>query len=178
MPRRSEGNDIVVVVVAKRRGRAVVLTGHARGTPDVVIDVADGLSQRIRHGLGKTVRAVLHVNRASLAVRLPGHGLDPSVVIGTKIRQFKNRNFRVGNSNLLIIEACEYKRTFLHVHPDILVLTNIEADHLDYYKDLADYKNAFRELVKKVPKKRAIVIREKGAHLKDITGEATVIMIR
>lgn len=109
---------------------------------------------------------------AMIALIAEKAGLDPSVVIGTKIRQFKNRNFRVGKSNLLIIEACEYKRTFLHVHPDILVLTNIEADHLDYYKDLSDYKDAFRELVKKVPKKGAIVIREKGAHLKNITGNA------
>ncbi|MFH1534136.1 MAG: Mur ligase domain-containing protein [Nitrospirota bacterium] len=109
---------------------------------------------------------------AMIALIATKAGLDPSVVIGTKIKQFKNRNFRVGDSNLLIIEACEYKRTFLHVHPDILVLTNIEADHLDYYKDLEDYKNAFKDLAKRVSKKGAIIINEKGAHLKDIVGDA------
>lgn len=99
-------------------------------------------------------------------------GLDPSVVIGTKIKQFKNKNFRVGDSEYLIIEACEYKRTFLAIHPDILVLTNIEADHLDYYKDLDDYKNAFKDLVKKVPKNGQILINDKSKHLKDIVKNA------
>ena len=99
-------------------------------------------------------------------------GLDPSVVIGTKITQFKNKNFRVGDSKLLIIEACEYKRTFLTIHPNILVLTNIEADHLDYYKDLKDYKDAFKDLVKRVPKNGQILINDKAKHLKDITKNA------
>lgn len=99
-------------------------------------------------------------------------GLDPSVVIGTKIKQFKNKNFRVGDSKYLIIEACEYKRTFLTIFPDILVLTNIEADHLDYYKDLEDYKDAFKDLAKKIPKNGHILINEKSKHLKEIANSA------
>ncbi|MFH1218578.1 MAG: Mur ligase domain-containing protein, partial [Candidatus Peregrinibacteria bacterium] len=82
-------------------------------------------------------------------------GLDPSVVIGTKIPQFKNKNYRVGDSNLLIVEACEYKRSFLHLHPDILLITNIEAEHLDYYKNLKDYIHAFSQIAKK--SKRIII---------------------
>jgi UDP-N-acetylmuramate--alanine ligase len=109
---------------------------------------------------------------AMIALIAEKAGLDPSVVIGTKIRQFKNRNFRTGKSKYLIIEACEYKKTFLHIYPDILVLTNIEADHLDYYKDLADYKKAFKDLVKKVPKEGKIIIDEKDKHLKDVTKNA------
>jgi UDP-N-acetylmuramate--alanine ligase len=105
---------------------------------------------------------------AITALILEKAGLDPSVVIGTKIKQFKNKNFRVGDSNYLVIEACEYKRTFLTIHPDILVLTNIEADHLDYYKDLNDYMDAFKDLAKKVPKNGHILINEDAKHLKEI----------
>ncbi|MEK7547653.1 MAG: UDP-N-acetylmuramate--L-alanine ligase [Patescibacteria group bacterium] len=86
--------------------------------------------------------------------------LDPTVVIGTKLKEFKNQNYRVGKSRLLIIEACEYKRSFLNFEPDILVITNIEADHLDYYKDIQDYKKAFKQLIGKLKKNGAVIIGE------------------
>lgn len=95
---------------------------------------------------------------AMVAKIMTDAGLDPSVVIGTKMREFNNRNFRVGDSEYLVIEACEYKRSFLNFYPNILIITNIEADHLDYYKDLADYKSAFTELAKKVPRDGAVII--------------------
>jgi UDP-N-acetylmuramate--alanine ligase len=95
---------------------------------------------------------------AMTAKILTDAGLDPSVVIGTKMREFHNHNFRVGKSKYLVIEACEYKRSFLNFSPTILIVTNIEADHLDYYKDLEDYKSAFIELAKKLPKTGYLVI--------------------
>jgi len=85
-------------------------------------------------------------------------GLDPTVVIGTKMRELKNKNYRKGDSKYLIIEACEYKKSFLNFTPNILVITNIEADHLDYYKTLANYRKAFEEMVSKVPKNGKIII--------------------
>jgi UDP-N-acetylmuramate--alanine ligase len=86
--------------------------------------------------------------------------LDPTVVIGTKLKEFKNQNYRVGKSSLLIIEACEYKRSFLNFEPDILVITNIEADHLDYYKNIQDYKKAFKQLIGKLKKNGTVIIDE------------------
>ena len=64
----------------------------------------------------------------------------------------------MGKSNYLVLEACEYKRAFKDLHPDILIITNIEADHLDYYKNLTDYKNAFKDLCAKVPKNGSIIV--------------------
>jgi UDP-N-acetylmuramate--alanine ligase len=52
----------------------------------------------------------------------------------------------VGKSEYFVVEACEYKRSFLNIHPKILVITNIEPDHLDYYKDLEDIQSAFSEM--------------------------------
>ncbi|MFH1284812.1 MAG: Mur ligase domain-containing protein, partial [Candidatus Peregrinibacteria bacterium] len=95
---------------------------------------------------------------AMTALILEKGGLDPTVVIGTKIRQFGNKNFRIGKSKYLVLEACEYKRSFLEINPDILIITNIEAEHLDYYKNLADYKSAFTQLAKKVPASGFIII--------------------
>lgn len=76
-------------------------------------------------------------------------GLDPTAIVGS-LRSKTGSNFRSGKSKYFIVEACEYKRDFLYLEPDVLVITNIEAEHLDYYKDLDDVQTAFRELSMKV----------------------------
>lgn len=95
-------------------------------------------------------------------------GLDPTVVIGTKMKELKNENFRVGKSKYLVIEACEYKRSFLHFLPKILVITNIELDHMDYYKNLSDYKMAFSDIVKKVSKNGLVIANADNKNTTDI----------
>ena len=70
---------------------------------------------------------------------------DPSVIVGSLLMENKS-NLVIGKSDFFVIEACEYERSFLNIKPKILVITNIESDHLDYYKDLADIKSAFQEL--------------------------------
>ncbi len=74
---------------------------------------------------------------------------DPTAVIGS-LRAKTKRNYRYGKSKYAIVEACEYKRDFLHLTPDVLVITNIEFEHVDYYKDLADVQAAFRTLAEQV----------------------------
>ena len=60
-------------------------------------------------------------------------GLDPTVIVGTKVPGFSEGNLRLGKSHLLVVEACEYRAHFLHLHPSSVLVTNIEADHLDYF---------------------------------------------
>lgn len=108
---------------------------------------------------------------AMTSIVLAKNKLDPSVIIGTKVRQFKNRNFRIGKSKYLVIEACEYKRSFLEIAPDVLVVTNLEADHLDYYKGFNDYKSAFIDLVKKLPKDGVLVINRDDKNLQELKKE-------
>lgn len=100
---------------------------------------------------------------------LKNGGLDPNVVIGTCLREFRNNNYRVGKSDILIIEACEYKRSFLNFHPDMLLVTNIEAEHLDYFKGLADYKKAFKDLANQTDEEGAVIIDSDDKNSKDIT---------
>lgn len=81
--------------------------------------------------------------------------LDPTVVVGSLL---KNKgNFIGGKSEYFIVEACEYRRSFLNLSPRVLIITNIEEDHLDYYKDINDIMSAFNELAQKVPKEGIIV---------------------
>ncbi len=83
-------------------------------------------------------------------------GFDPTVIVGSFLKEWKS-NFLPGKSEYFVVEGCEYRRSFLNLHPYILVINNIEADHLDYYKDLADIKSAFRELAERVPENGFVV---------------------
>lgn len=81
---------------------------------------------------------------AMIAKILIDAGLDPTVVVGSLLKDYKS-NLVVGKGKYFVVEACEYERSFLNIKPKLAVITNIEEDHLDYYKDLNDIKSAFRQ---------------------------------
>lgn len=110
------------------------------------------------HGKTTTTAMVYEVLRDTLS---------PTLIIGSLLVD-THTNFVEGKKGYLVVEACEYKRSFLELEPDILVITNIEADHLDYYKDLDDIKNAFNELVRKVPKDGFVVCNLEEKNVRDV----------
>lgn len=77
-------------------------------------------------------------------------GMDPTVLVGAHMPLIDS-NYRVGTSEVMIIESCEYSRSFLDFPPKIAVLLNIEEDHVDIYKDIEEVKEAFRQYVNDVP---------------------------
>ncbi|MBI4837073.1 MAG: UDP-N-acetylmuramate--L-alanine ligase [Candidatus Portnoybacteria bacterium] len=94
---------------------------------------------------------------AMLALVLEKAGLDPTVIVGTRLREWGNRNFRVGKSKYLVIEADEYNVSFLNYWPKIIVLTNIEEEHLDYYRDLKHIMATFKKYVSRLGKNGVLV---------------------
>lgn len=88
---------------------------------------------------------------AMIALLLTNGGLDPTVIIGTKMKEFENRNFRAGKSNFFVLEACEYQESFLQYHPSIVVIPNIDLDHMDFFKTEKNYVQAFTKFIKKLP---------------------------
>jgi len=83
-------------------------------------------------------------------------GLDPTVIVGSFLKDQKS-NFIVGKSKYLVVEACEFRKSFLNIEPSIAVVTNIDNDHLDFYKDIADIQKAFGEFLEKIPKNGYVV---------------------
>ncbi len=77
---------------------------------------------------------------------------SPTVVVGTLVNQFNHRNILIGKSDYFVVEACEYRRAFLNLEPKIVILNNIDLDHLDYFKNQRDYNMAFAEFIAKIPK--------------------------
>jgi UDP-N-acetylmuramate--alanine ligase len=93
---------------------------------------------------------------------------DPTVVVGSSLKEFNNDNYRLGNSEIFLVEACEYKRNFLRYHPNIIILNNLEAEHLDYYKNLDDYKSAFKEFIDKLPEDGYLIANVDDANVKSV----------
>lgn len=77
--------------------------------------------------------------------------IDPTVIVGGKLKELGGTNARLGNGDWIIVEADEYDRSFLQLSPAIAIINNIEADHLDIYEDLDDIKRTFVEFANKVP---------------------------
>lgn len=76
---------------------------------------------------------------------------DPSVILGAAVNGFGfDKNFRKGTTNNFIVEACEYKAHMLNIDPKIIILTNIEAEHLDYYRDINHIVDTFKQYVDKL----------------------------
>lgn len=84
-------------------------------------------------------------------------GLDPSAIVGS-LRAETKSNYRAGKSKYFIVEACEYRRDFMSLEPDILIITNIEHEHVDYYKTLGEVQNAFRDLAHKIREGGALIV--------------------
>jgi len=87
-----------------------------------------------------------------LAKILIDAGHDPNVIVGTRVPDMDGKNYRIGKSDLFVLESCEYKEAFLHYHPQLLVLTNVEPDHLDYYQTGENYMKVFKEYLSNVKK--------------------------
>lgn len=98
---------------------------------------------------------------ALTALILTAAGLDPTVIIGTKLKEFNDKNFRFGKSEYLIIEADEYKKSFLDYRPDIILITNIDREHLDYYKSFKNVKAGFFEIHRQFKARRPSDIKQR-----------------
>jgi UDP-N-acetylmuramate--alanine ligase len=91
-----------------------------------------------------------------IAVMLTQAGLDPTAVIGGRLDVFAS-SARLGKGELMVVEADESDRSFLYLLPSIAVVTNIDREHLDHYRDLDEISSAFLSFVNKVPFYGAVV---------------------
>jgi UDP-N-acetylmuramate--alanine ligase len=144
------GADVVVYSSAVSPENPEMVEAKALGTP--VIPRAEMLAElmRVKYGIaiagshGKTTTTSL------VATILRAAGFDPTVVVGGRMAAFGS-NARLGAGDLLVAEADESDGSFLRLTPTIAVVTNIDPEHLDFYKDHETLKNAFVTFIEKVP---------------------------
>lgn len=113
---------------------------------------------------------------ALIALVLIKAGIDPTVIVGTKLKEFGNSNFRFGKSKYLVIEACEYDDSFNNYFPKITVVTNVDKEHLDYFKTFANVVKTFKEFIFKLPKEGFLVANKDDKNLVKISkGKFTTV---
>lgn len=113
---------------------------------------------------------------AMMADILEEASYDPTVIVGS-LRSKTGSNYRAGRSKYAVVEACEYKRDFLYLEPNVLVITNLEHEHVDYYQDLADVQAAFAEFVKKVPEDGYVIANTKDPNVQPVLASAKATVV-
>ena len=92
---------------------------------------------------------------------------DPTISVGGILPSIGG-NIRVGQSETFVTEACEYTNSFLSFFPKISVILNIDADHLDFFKDIDDIRHSFRKFAQLLPADGALIINADTPHYQDI----------
>jgi UDP-N-acetylmuramate--alanine ligase len=151
-----EGIDLVVVTAAVKGTNDEVDQARRRGIR--ILRRAEMLGEIVR-GKRSVGIAGTHgktTTSAMVATVLSEAGLDPTVLIGGMVGNFGG-NAKRGNSDLVVVEADEYDRTFHELHPQIAVVTNIEADHLEYYGSFEAIEEAFRVYAESVAQDGVVI---------------------
>ena len=144
------GAEVVVTSSAVARDNPEVARAHAQHIP--VIPRAEMLAElmRLKYGIAIAGMHGKTTTTSMVAAVLAGGGLDPTVVVGGRVDAMGS-NARLGKSQYLVAEADESDRSFLKLSPILAVVTNIDREHMDCYKDMSDVEQAFLDFVDRVP---------------------------
>lgn len=111
------------------------------------------------HGKTTTTSMLAHVTLQA--------NLDPTILVGGNVDAIEG-NFKIGNSDYFITEACEYKASFLKFNPFVGIVLNIDEDHLDYYKDINHIQETFEKFSKIIPNDGCLVVCADDFRAKDL----------
>lgn len=151
-PENIEGADCIIRTAAAHNDNPEIAAARAQGIPVFERAQAWGLIMREyknaicisgTHGKTTTTSMITHVFMEAQR--------DPTVMLGGYLPLLK-AGHRVGNGDTIIMESCEYCDSFLNFYPTVAIINNIEADHLDYFKDLEAVESSFRKFAGLVPR--------------------------
>ena len=134
--------------IAAARARGIPVFERAQAWGSIMRGYKNALCISGTHGKTTTTSMCTHIIMAAQ--------LDPTVMIGGTL-PLLGSGYRVGHGDTIILESCEYCNSFLSFFPTVAVILNIEADHLDFFKDLEDVEHSFRAFADRVPENGLIV---------------------
>jgi UDP-N-acetylmuramate--alanine ligase len=142
--------DVVVVSSAVKPDNPEVVEARRRKIP--VIPRAEMLAElmRLKYGVAVAGAHGKTSTTAMIAEVLTAGGLDPTVVIGGRVKALRS-GAKVGRGDFMVAEADESDGSFLKMKPTVAVVTNIDREHLDHYRDLAEIQDAFVAFLGRVP---------------------------
>ncbi|MBQ1638031.1 MAG: UDP-N-acetylmuramate--L-alanine ligase, partial [Ruminococcus sp.] len=143
-----KGAELVVYSAAVKETNPERQAAAEQGIPCIERSVMLGVvTRRYRRSIAVSGTHGKTSTTAMLSQILIGSGFDPSAIIGGKL-PFIGGNSYVGQSDIIVCEACEYVDTFLELNPFISIILNVDADHLDYFKNLDNIKKSFHQFAK------------------------------
>ena len=159
--------DFIVRTAAVHDDNPEVAAARAQGIPvferteawgAIMRDYPNALCISGTHGKTTTTSMCTHILMAA--------EMDPTVMIGGTL-PLLHAGHRVGHGDTIVMESCEYCNSFLNFYPTIAVILDIEADHLDYFKDLEDVKHSFRAFASHVPASGTVIANMDDANTMD-----------
>src|SRR5215831_14608495 len=165
------GAQALVVSSAVDEQNAEVQEARRLGIP--VIPRGELLAElmRLKYGIAVAGSHGKTTTTSMIATTLNYANLDPTVVVGGKVGTMGGSNARVGRSDFLVVEADESDRSFLKLAPILVVVTNIDREHMDHYSSLEDIRQSFLEFVNKVPFYGAAILCLDDEHVQSILPE-------
>ena len=171
------GADLIIRTAAVHDNNPEIVEAHALNIP--VFERAQAWGSIMRgyknalcisgtHGKTTTTSMCTHIIMAAQ--------MDPTVMIGGTL-PLLGSGYRVGHGDTIILESCEYCNSFLSFFPTVAVILNIEADHLDFFKDLEDVEHSFRAFADRVPESGLIVANADDANtMHTLEGETRPVL--
>lgn len=157
-PVNIEGADLVVYTNAVGDRNSEVKAALDKGIPIIEgAELLGKLMSEVGRGIAIAGTHGKTTTTAMTALVLTAGGLDPTVLIGGEVEAFQG-NHRSGKSDYMVVEACEFKRSFLYLRPSIELITNIDWDHPDCFPTMKDVINTFNDFVSLLPKSGTLIL--------------------
>lgn len=152
----SKDADLVIYTIAIRDDNEELKAAQERGIKCLTYPQALGLLTEEYTTIAVCGTHGKTTTTAMVATMFKLSGKSPTVIVGSLLSE-GGSNFLEGDSEYLIVEACEYKRSFLNLRPTHILVTNIDEDHLDYYKDMNDIRSAFQSFADTLPESGSLI---------------------
>ncbi len=165
------GADLLVYTAAVKADNPELLAAVKAGIP--CIDRATLLGEIMKKYPRSIAVSGTHgktTTTSMISMIMLEEGLDPTIHIGGELCAIGGTT-RIGRSDFFIAEACEYTGSFLKFHPRLEVILNIEFDHADYFRDIEDVRNTFREFASLVPEDGCIVVNADDHNAMDVISD-------
>lgn len=147
-----EGAELVVYTAAVKADNPELIAAKEKGIPCLERSIMLGIvTRRYNRSIAVAGTHGKTSTTAMISQILIGSGFDPSAIIGGKLNYIGGNSY-VGQSDIIVCEACEYVDTFLQLTPYVSVILNIDADHLDYFKTFDNIKKSFHKFANQTTK--------------------------
>ncbi len=154
--------------LVRARELGIPTMSRARLLGQIMDNYPDSIAVAGTHGKTTTTSMISQLLLAADA--------DPTITVGGILKALDG-NLRVGHSGVFLSEACEYTNSFLHFYPKYSIILNVEAEHLDFFKDIQDIRNSFRRFAENTREDGALIINGEIEQYTAVTGQTKARLI-